>query len=109
MGLSKIKKHLKPGDEKLMQFDFIGVQYYFRIVAQYSLFPPILFAKQIPAEKREETNTMRIELLHKGLYKMLNKFNKYKNIDTIYITETGVCLDDTLVGNKVNDVKRINT
>lgn len=109
-GLKRIKKYFKPGDEKLMQFDFdfIGIQYYFKIVAQHSLFPPILFAKQVPAEKRNvKTNTMGMEIYHKGLYKILKKINKYKGVQDIYITEAGVCLEDRLVGNKVQDAKRI--
>lgn len=109
-GLKKIKKYFKPGDEKLMQFDFdfIGVQYYFRIVAQHSLFPPILFAKQVPAEKRNvNTNSMGMEIYHKGLYKVLKKFQKYKDIDAIYITETGVSLNDELKNNEIEDLKRI--
>ncbi len=108
--LKKINKYFKSGDERLMQFDFdfIGIQYYFRIVAEHSLFPPILFAKQVPAEKRNvKTNTMGMEIHHKGLYKILKKFNKYKKIDTIIITEAGVCLHDKLVNNMVHDTKRI--
>lgn len=110
IGLHKIKKYFKPGDEKLMQFDFdfIGLQYYFRIVAEHSLFPPILFAKQVPAKTRNvKMNTMGMEIHHKGLYKILKKFNTYKNIDIIYITEAGVCLKDNFKDNKVNDIGRI--
>lgn len=110
IGLGKIKKYFKPGDEKLMQFDFdfIGVQYYFKVVAKYSLFPPILFAKQVPAINRKvNTNTMGMEIYHKGLYKMLKKFNKYKTIGTLYVTEAGVCLDDIIVDGEIIDTKRI--
>lgn len=110
MGLRKIKKYFKSGDEKLMQFDFdfIGLQYYFRIVARYNLLPPILFAKEVPAiERNVKTNSMGMEIYHKGLYKMIKKFSKYKGIDAIYVTEAGVCLDDELIDGKVKDPKRI--
>ncbi|WP_139957179.1 GH1 family beta-glucosidase [Flavicella sediminum] len=109
-GLKKIEKYFKPGDEELMQFDFdfIGIQYYFRIVAHYSLFPPILFAKEIPATKRNvKTNTMGMEIYHKGLYKMLKKFSKYKGVKNIYITEAGTCLEDSLKNGTINDKERI--
>ena len=85
-GLKRIEKYFKPGDEHMMQFDFdfIGIQYYFRIVAQYSLLPPILFANQIPAEKRNvKTNNLGMEIYPKGLSKMLKKFSSYQNIKEI--------------------------
>lgn len=110
LGLKKIKKYFKSGDEKLMQFDFdfIGLQYYFRIVAKYNLLPPILFAKEVSAlERNVKTNSMGMEIYHKGLYKMIKKFSKYEGINAIYITEAGVCLDDELIDGKVKDPKRI--
>lgn len=109
-GLNRIEKYFKKGDEELMKFnfDFIGIQYYFRIVAQYSLFPPILFANEIPALKRNvKVNNMGMEIYPKGLSKMLRKFSKYKNVKHIYITESGVCFDDELIQGKVKDKNRI--
>ena len=110
-GLKRIEKYFHPGDETLMQFDFdfIGVQYYFRIVAQYSIFPPILNAKEIPAVKRNvKTNTMGMEIYHKGLYQMLKKFGQYKGVKKIYITESGTCLDDTFENGFINDKERVS-
>ncbi len=109
-GLKRIEKYFKPGDSELMKFDFdfIGIQYYFRIVAQYSLFPPILFANQIPAERRNvKTNNMGMEIYPKGLIKMLEKFSEYENVKDIYISESGVCFDEELVDGKLNDKNRI--
>ena len=109
-GLRRIEKYFHPGDDTLMQFDFdfIGVQYYFRIVAQYSIFPPILNAKEIPAVKRNvKTNTMGMEIYHKGLYQMLKKFSHYKGVRKIYITESGTCLDDTVEEGFINDKERV--
>jgi beta-glucosidase len=108
--LKKIKKYFKSGDEKLMQFDFdfIGLQYYFRIVAKYNLLPHILFAKEVPVlERNMKRNSLGMEIYHKGLYKMIKKFSKYEGIDAIYITEAGVCLDDEMINGKVKDPKRI--
>jgi beta-glucosidase len=109
-GLKRIEKYFKPDDEELMKFDFdfIGIQYYFRIVAEESLYPPILYANQIPAEKRNvKTNNMGMEIYPKGLAKMLKKFSKYENVKQIYITESGVCFDDALINGTVNDKDRI--
>ncbi len=109
-GLKRIEKYFKAGDEELMkfEFDFIGIQYYFRIVAEQSIYPPILFANQIPAEKRNvKTNNMGMEIYPKGLAKMLKKFSKYENVKQIYITESGVCFDDELIDGVVKDKNRI--
>ena len=109
-GLKRIEKYFKPGDEEMMtfDFDFIGIQYYFRIVAQYSLFPPILFANQIPAEKRNvKTNNLGMEIYPRGMYKMLKKFSSYEKVKDIYISESGVCFDEELQDGKLNDDNRI--
>ncbi len=109
-GLNRIEKYFKPGDEELMKFDFdfIGIQYYFRIVAQYSLFPPILFANQIPADKRNvKVNNMGMEIYPKGLSKMIKKFSEYEKVRDIYISESGVCFDEELENGKIEDNNRI--
>ena len=110
-GLNRIDKYILPGDDKLMpfDFDFIGVQYYFKIVAKFSLLPPILFATEVPAEKRDvKINAMNLEIYPKGLYKMLEQFNQYSGVKSIYITESGVCFEDELIDGKVNDKNRIS-
>ncbi|MHA7944463.1 glycoside hydrolase family 1 protein [Formosa sp. 3Alg 14/1] len=110
-GLNRIEKYVLPGDEELMpfDFDFIGLQYYFKIVAKFSLLPPVLFAQEVPAEKRDvKINAMNLEIYPKGLYKVLEKFNAYPGIKNIYITESGVCFEDELIEGKVNDKNRIN-
>lgn len=108
--LKKIHKYFRPGDKELMQFqfDFIGIQYYFRIVAKHSLFPPILFANEIPAKKRNvKTNNMGMEIYPKGLYKMSKKFHKYEKVKALYISESGICLDDKINNNQIDDSQRI--
>ncbi|WP_159023538.1 glycoside hydrolase family 1 protein [Formosa sp. L2A11] len=110
-GLDFMSKYIKPGDEDLMpfDFDFIGVQYYFKIVAKFSLLPPILFATEVPAEKRNvKINAMNLEIYPKGLYKMLEQFNTYSGVKDIYITESGVCFEDDIEDGKIQDKNRIN-
>lgn len=109
-GLKRIEKYFKPGDENLMQFDFdfIGIQYYFRIVAQYSLYPPVLFANEIPAVKRNvNTSILGMEIYPKGMMKMLKQFSKYEKVKEIYISESGVCFDDKLEDGIIDDKNRI--
>lgn len=109
-GLKLIERYFKAGDVELMKFnfDFIGIQYYFRIVAENSFYPPILFANQIPAEKRNvKINNMGMEIYPKGMAKMLKKFSQYENVKDIYISESGVCFDEDLENSIVNDDNRI--
>ncbi|QDO94704.1 family 1 glycosylhydrolase [Formosa sediminum] len=110
-GLNFMSKYMKPGDEDMLpfDFDFIGVQYYFKVVAKFSLLPPILFATEVPADKRNvKLNAMNLEIYPKGLYKMLEKFNAYPGVKAIYITESGVCFEDELIDGKINDKQRIS-
>ena len=109
-GLNRIDKYFQAGDEELLKFDFdfIGIQYYFRIVAQFSLLPPILFANEIPANKRNvKTSPLGMEIYPKGLMKMLKQFSSYKNVKDIYVTELGVCFDEKLSGGKLEDDNRV--
>ncbi|MDO6803236.1 GH1 family beta-glucosidase [Wenyingzhuangia sp. 1_MG-2023] len=109
-GLSVIESYFAPGDDELMKFDFdfIGIQYYFRVVAKFSLLPPVLFATEIPAIQRDvKVNNMGMEIYPKGLLKVLKKFSAYKNVKDIYITESGVCFDDEIIKGKIKDSNRI--
>jgi len=108
--LKRIEKYFHPGDtEKLrFDFDFIGLQYYYRLVSKFSLIPPLIFANEVPASRRNvTTNAMGFEVFPKGLYKVLKKFWEYKGIKDIIITETGICLDDRMEDGQVNDQTRI--
>jgi beta-glucosidase len=109
--LDQIEKHFLSGDEEKMafDFDFIGVQYYFRTIARFSLFPPILFARDVPARRRDvPMNTMQLEVYPHGLYEILRKFSAYDQIKKLVVTESGVCFHDTFQDGQVHDVKRIN-
>ncbi len=109
-GLNIINRYFKEGDlERLkFDFDFIGLQYYFRVVTKFSLFPPVLFASEIPAKTRtSNTNTMGMEIYPKGLYKLLKFYNQYHDIKKIIITESGVCFPDHVVNGSINDSQRM--
>ena len=108
--LRAIQKYMKPGDEDLLpfDFDFIGIQNYYRVVAKWTLWPPLLFAKEVPATKRNvETNTMGFEVYPEGMYDMLKRFAGYPGVDKIIVTENGTCTPDVEQGGKVSDPTRI--
>ena len=107
--LNIIKSYFLPGDEERLafDFDFWGLQYYFRVVAKFSLFPPVLFATEVPPWRRKTSlNSMGLDVYPKGLSALLDFFAKYKNIRKIILTESGVCYPDYLRGDKVNDARR---
>ncbi len=109
-GLNLIYRYFKDGDEDRIKFDFdfIGLQYYFRVVTKFSLFPPVLFASEIPPKKRtRQVNAMGMEVFPKGMFKILSFFNKYEGIKKIIITESGVCYPDYLTNGKIYDIKRV--
>ena len=98
------------GDEKLLpfDFDFHGLQYYFRIVASHSLLPP-LFVKQIKPEKRNaQVNQMNLEVFPQGIQTLLEKFYEYPQVKRLMVTESGVCFEnETCQGNAICDPERI--
>lgn len=107
--LKKIRKYYQEGDEQRMifDFDFIGVQYYFRAVVEKSVIPWI-WAKEIKAKERGvEVNEIQGEIYPEGLYHILKKFGKYKGIRNILVTENGTCVPDKLENGRIHDQKRI--
>jgi len=108
--LKKMRKYYEPGDEERMifDFDFIGIQYYFRTVVESSLMPG-LRAKEISAAKRGvPANEMEGEIYPEGLYHVLTKFSKYKGIRKMIVTENGTCVPDRIENGRVHDLQRID-
>ena len=109
--LQQIEKYILPGDMDALcfDFDFFGIQYYFRVVAKHSPFMPYLFAKEVPAHKRKaKVNNMNLEVYPKGMYKMLKQFSSYIGVKQLYISESGTCLNDVKIDGQVKDDTRVN-
>jgi beta-glucosidase len=107
--LKRINNYMEEGDnEKLnFEFDFVGVQYYFRVVVEKSSWIPFLKSKEVPATKRGVLmNSMKREIYPQGMYDCLMRFKNYGFKD-ILVSENGVCFDDQLVDGVINDVDRI--
>jgi beta-glucosidase len=108
--LKKMKSLYEPGDDTKMvfDFDFIGVQYYFRTIAKKSIIPG-LRAKEVMASKRGvPANEMEGEIYPEGLYHILKKYSSYKGIRNLIITENGTCVPDKLENGRVHDKGRID-
>lgn len=107
--LKKMKSLYEEGDEARMafDFDFIGVQYYFRTIAKKSIMPGMR-AKEIPALQRGvPANEMEGEIYPEGLYQILKKYSRYKGVKNLIVTENGTCVPDILDNGRVHDSKRI--
>jgi len=108
--LKDISKYYKEGDSENMQFDFdfIGIQNYTREIVKYSFFTPYISARLIKAEHRVvQLTEMKWEVYPPAIYQMIKKFNQYKQIKNLYITENGAAFKDVVNNNKVNDPERV--
>ncbi|MGD2035004.1 MAG: family 1 glycosylhydrolase, partial [Bacteroidales bacterium] len=109
--LKKIEDYFMAGDEELLayDFDFIGVQYYFRIVAAHSFFPPFYLREVSPKKRQVPLSSMNYEIFPEGMYRILKRLAAYRKIKRIVITEGGVCLPDVVTPDgTVHDRQRID-
>jgi beta-glucosidase len=109
--LHQLEKYIHHGDEKDLQFDmdFIGLQNYTREVVQHSSVIPYINARLLKASRRNAPRTeMDWEIYPEGIYRMLKKFNAYRKIKKVLITENGSAFDDELKDGAVDDPARID-
>ncbi|MVM30056.1 beta-glucosidase [Spirosoma sp. HMF4905] len=106
------KKVAKPGDiERLaFNFDFVGLQHYFRAVVEQSYFMPYLWAKDVsPLRRNVQTITeMGWEVYPESMYRIIRQFDQYEGVKKIYITESGAAFYDRVEQGAVNDKARID-
>ena len=94
-------------DNLHFDFDFIGLQCYTREVVKSAILIPYIGAELVSAAKRNVIATeMGWEVYPPALYHVLKKFNEYKGIKKIIITENGAAFPDTVTNGKVFDIKR---
>lgn len=108
--LKHVIKHMQPGDEEKMKFDFdfIGVQNYTRIVVKSLLLVPMIGAINVsPKKLGHDITDMNWEVYPEGIYKVIKKFAAYPNIPKLIVTENGAAFKDELVNGEINDTKRV--
>jgi beta-glucosidase len=105
--LEKMEKFIKPGDEEKLKFDFdfIGLQNYFRVVSKPGMIPFIRSAQVKPDKEKSELTGMGWEVWPQGIYKSLKQYAEYP-IREIIITENGAAYPDITDGEMVHDKKR---
>jgi len=111
--LKKIGKYMQAGDDKRLRFDFdfIGLQNYFRTVARKAMFPPYLWAKEVPPAKRgvaaDDITEMGWEVYPEGIYRIIRQFAAYPGVKRLVITENGAAFPDEYTGQAVPDARRM--
>ena len=107
-----IKKVAKPGDlERLaFNFDFIGLQHYFRAVVEHTYFMPYLWAREISPLQRSVPilTEMGWEVSPDSMYRIIEQFGRYDGVNQIYITESGAAFYDTVQDGAVIDTARVD-
>lgn len=109
--LKRIQDYILPGDleRAVFNFDFIGLQNYTREKVKHSYFVPYLRAKIVKASRRKvKTTLMDWEVYPPSIYNMIKKFNNYKAIDKIVITENGAAFEDVYRQGKIVDTDRLH-
>ena len=111
--LKKIEdKYAQPGDQERMafDFDFIGLQNYYRMVVKHSLKVPVLWANEVPPGKRgipaDQITEMGWEVTPDGFYRILKQFAAYEGVRKIIVTENGAAFPDSLKNDRVDDPLR---
>ena len=86
--------------------DFLGVNYYTRLLATHDPSNPLMGAKVV--QKKTPTTEKGWEIYPNGLYEMLMRLRREYGNPLLYVTENGVAFEDNVTkGGKVQDDDRI--
>jgi beta-glucosidase len=109
--LLALQRYIRPGDmERLaFNFDFIGLQTYFRQLVRFDLLNPGTWGREVPHAERgsKELTEMGWEVWPENIYHLLKKFAAYSGVKRIIVTENGAAFPDKLEGEQVHDPQRI--
>lgn len=102
--------HLGDLQRAVFDFDFIGLQNYYRMVVKHSWFTPYVWAQEIKPHKRgiNDITHLNWEVYPEGIYRIIKQFSQYTNVKEIVITENGAAFPDTLHQGVVNDPQRVS-
>ncbi len=109
--LKRMQSYILPGDAEnsVFDFDFIGIQNYTREKVKHSYFVPYIRAKIVKASKRKVSVTLMDWEVHPpSIFKMIQRFNSYKGVKKIIITENGAAFADEIHKGRVDDKERLS-
>ena len=108
--IKRLEQYIEPGDDEKLKFDFdfVGVQNYFRTIAKFSLWPPIMWANIVDGKKlvedESELTEMGWEISPDGFYRVLKQFGEYGK--PMIVTENGAAFEDHFEDGKIHDSRR---
>jgi beta-glucosidase len=104
-----LKPYIRPGDMEQLSFDFdfIGLQTYFRQVVRFDLTVPGIWGRDVAAKEASGTLTeMGWEVYPPNLYHLLKQLAAYPQIKRIIVTENGAAFRDVVDSGRVHDTQR---
>jgi beta-glucosidase len=94
-------------DDLVVDFDFLGVQYYQRFAVAAVPVPGLRFVPLFRKDhKRFDITAMGWEVDATGLYDVLRTAHAYGKVPELFVTENGAAYPDHLVDGRVRDVRR---
>lgn len=106
-----IQKYVQPEDWQNLafDFDFIGLQNYFKLVMKGVWWMPYLKAVEVKPHKRNVTDLTHLgwEVSPDGMYQIIQQFAQYKGVKKIFITENGAAFKDVVRHGEVHDTQRV--
>jgi len=104
-----IDRYIKPGDDEAIKvdWDFIGVQYYTRLLARPAPIPGLGAIPWMTKDhRRYDLTAMGWEVQPDGLYEAIAKVHAYDPSVSLVVTENGAAFPDRVVDGKIRDVRR---
>ena len=107
--LRKIDQFIMPEDHENLKFDFdfIGIQNYFRVTSKPSWIP-LIWANRVKPSPKAEVTAMGWEVSPEGIYDIIMQFGKY-GVKELIVTENGAAFHDHLKkSGRIRDRQRIH-
>jgi len=107
--IAGVEKSIRPGDDQaiVVDWDFIGVQYYQRQLVKPWPVPKLRGVPWISRDFRNyEITAMGWEVQPDGLYESIERFHSYGKVPRLYVTENGSAYPDVLTDGRVHDARR---
>jgi len=108
--VAPIERHVRPGDDEaiVVDWDFLGVQYYTRLKAPPLPVPGLWTAPLFGRDfRRFELTATGWEVRPDGLYDVLERCHSYGRFPRLVVTENGAAFPDRLEGDRVRDASRV--
>jgi beta-glucosidase len=109
--LRPIERFIRSADYDSVQvdFDFVGAQYYTRVLAPPLPVPLLGTLPRLGRDSRRyDINAMYQTSQPDGIHEALSTLHAYRRFGSIVVTENGTAVPDEVEGDKVHDLRRID-